>query len=82
MGRKDPLKTDIEVTEREAGQLMCLLAGDVPHPAGLNMTSREQEALMQKFRKAVWELYYYRRANGMPTEIDKTGILVPEEEEH
>jgi hypothetical protein len=75
------LKIMVEVTEREAGQLMTLLvAGDVPEKPGFNMTEREQSRLGEKFRRAVWDLYNQRRMRGLPTHLDETGVLEPAKE--
>lgn len=77
-----PLTTTVRLTEREVGQLMCLLAvGDLPERQGFNMTENEQTKLGEKFRRAVWGLYHFRKDRGLPTELDKTGVLVPEENE-
>ena len=75
------LTTAVVLTEREAGQLMCLLHGGelVPEREGFNMTEAEQNRLGEKFRKAVWKLYHYRRQHGMTTLLNETGALVPEE---
>jgi hypothetical protein len=76
-----PLTTLVELTEREAGQLMCLLHGGyaIPERDGFNMTEQEQSRLGEKCRRAVWRLYHFRKARGLPTELDKTGVLEPEE---
>lgn len=72
------LSQTLSLTERELGQLMVLLsAGDVPERSGFNMSEEEQCALGERCRRAVWEIYHYRREHGMPTEIDKTGVLEP-----
>lgn len=75
----EELKIMVNMTEREVGQLMVLLDGEVPHKPGFNMTEREQIALMQKCRTAVWQLYHIRKGLGLPTELDKTGVLEPKD---
>lgn len=75
------LSQTLDLTERELGQLMVLLSvGDLEERAGFNMSVWEQCALGERCRKAVWEIYNYRRMNGMPTELDKTGVLEPKRE--
>lgn len=79
-----PLMRAVALTEREIGQLMCLFAtcevpSDDPRFQGVNLTEKEQHRLAEKFREAAWACHWDRVRQGLPTEIDKTGVLEPAE---
>lgn len=76
------LTRPVVLTERELGQLMCLFAScevpvDDPRFQGVNLTMKEQHRLCDKFRHAVWELHGERQRKGLPTQLDKIGVLEP-----
>lgn len=76
------LTRPVVLTERELGQLMCLFAAcevptDDPRFQGVNLTQKEQHKLCEKFRQATWDCHGERQRKGLPTQLEKIGVLEP-----